>query len=867
MTPSRYHLQSPLLRRVQRHAAVATLFRATHPFLQRVPQEGGTPPFEILHGNFLPATAETDNEFTPSSSAEETPDSEITPVASASEVSAPNSPTNPKRANVLQNLPLARAVADSNFTHPPSQTEATLSLDALPSARETTHANRSQIPSTAQNSPQSGPKLPISSAPSNSPKESTSPPTIQKKSSWSLPNLFRKWQERRSPAQSSLPSMSTRASTSTSSEPPSTNPPILPQAQQSLPVAKAVLPPTLPSPAPIQRETTSFLAPPPSPPSHPSMPTTSVPTAQTARLQPANVQPIAPPPQPDTFSPGATSPSSEFPWHAPDNDTPQWQRLQTIMRKHQEIGTPIAPPESPEIRSEPRAVTSSPPLSPPRGVVQDQTSSALPTTPRPQPTALVPQPPAVPTAQTPRPAEAVTDPSWSRLQTIMRKHQEQQEQEPREESLPDTTSVPPTPSSVSTSSTANIQKSPEPRAPSTSDVPTSSGSINKETPGPKFHHPSMPAVTSPQIPGNEPPIQPAPSAETTIFEPIRREVSLPTSEEKASTSTQETEFEEDEPLPLEQIWPVQRKEQKITVTPPQAQTSAASPSPETPLLHPEEEAILRKVSDSAKTGKPTDSHVELILPRAPRPSSISRPAPQTPVKPAEEDSPNLEEVFLTDSSSPEPFASPATSRPTQPVQRAKNDTSVFPAASPSSPKPNDEPTMISTEIGPLPSDLWHLVGETPPAPATSSTRTTPQEYAQTTYGSKPTFITSTTPNEIQHIEKSSAPFTASVPSIPTTQSPVTSAHTIQRQALDHAQMPSPTIYAGNTPPQFFEAPPSFIQREEMVQPGPAPTTPSAPNQAGPALSEQDLDKLARQVYAEIRHKISIERERTRGWTR
>ena len=48
--------------------------------------------------------------------------------------------------------------------------------------------------------------------------------------------------------------------------------------------------------------------------------------------------------------------------------------------------------------------------------------------------------------------------------------------------------------------------------------------------------------------------------------------------------------------------------------------------------------------------------------------------------------------------------------------------------------------------------------------------------------------------------------------------------------------------------------------ESTASSGEKDTSPQAPE-----LSEEELDKLARQVYEEIRQKLSIERERTRGW--
>jgi hypothetical protein len=81
-----------------------------------------------------------------------------------------------------------------------------------------------------------------------------------------------------------------------------------------------------------------------------------------------------------------------------------------------------------------------------------------------------------------------------------------------------------------------------------------------------------------------------------------------------------------------------------------------------------------------------------------------------------------------------------------------------------------------------------------------------------------------------------------------------------------AKAEKPSIPAGSQPVEF---PQPVIQRvpEETQTTTPESTTSSGgeeTSQQTPTLSDEDLDKLAHQVYKEIRQKLSIERERARG---
>jgi hypothetical protein len=92
------------------------------------------------------------------------------------------------------------------------------------------------------------------------------------------------------------------------------------------------------------------------------------------------------------------------------------------------------------------------------------------------------------------------------------------------------------------------------------------------------------------------------------------------------------EAEHYQTLPLEAVWPVERRE--INPAPPaKIPPPVGTPSPTLSSLPPisaEKEQVLRQVVQRTKTGQPTDSHVEVILPRGSRPVSPVKAAPPIP---------------------------------------------------------------------------------------------------------------------------------------------------------------------------------------------------------------------------------------------
>jgi hypothetical protein len=192
--------------------------------------------------------------------------------------------------------------------------------------------------------------------------------------------------------------------------------------------------------------------------------------------------------------------------------------------------------------------------------------------------------------------------------------------------------------------------------------------------------------------------------------------------------------------------------------------------------------------------------------------------------------------------------------------------------------------LIPTEIGPLPSDLWHLIGQTPPEqPAGGITPEAPSSVAndqtmiqETPYPSSPEPEAITVDKGTDEQTLTRPPLKQAIPDTTSAALPTSKTDTAQAavpipdqlnqvvmQEIAKAEKP-------NTPARgHIEFPHPVIQRlgEEEQTTTPGSTTSSGgeeTSQQTPTLSDEDLDKLARQVYDEIRQKLSIERERTRG---
>jgi hypothetical protein len=383
--------------------------------------------------------------------------------------------------------------------------------------------------------------------------------------------------------------------------------------------------------------------------------------------------------------------------------------------------------------------------------------------------------------------------------------------------------------------------------------------------------------------------------EPTILADITKTSTPPDVEAEEGTLLSESQLQ---PLPLQAVWPVQRLEEPTLSPSPEppamstsVSTSASEPEPLEPVRDKASEtAEIRKALRDVAPGQPTDSSIEIIPPRRPRPqpwparagqrdreqsrrvAEGPRPEPAWPEslgiaqdklrrrvegphpEPAEGPRPELVD-------GPRPVAPPsgrqllaepgtASSSPgeatswSSPVQMRPDGGSD--AAQSRTPEEGlQEPELVQTEIGPLPADLWHLLGQSPP-----------RLHPEPVEGQSP-----------HGVEPEPAP---SRPAPPTTDGEAA----VKRAVAAAEARPVPPASPTSEQLATQGGSPSVIQRRPDeagvdtgsaagAEAGGAETETAAPPGERDAAEEPDVDELARRVYAEIKRRLSVEWERVR----
>lgn len=267
-----------------------------------------------------------------------------------------------------------------------------------------------------------------------------------------------------------------------------------------------------------------------------------------------------------------------------------------------------------------------------------------------------------------------------------------------------------------------------------------------------------------------------------------------------------------QPVPLEAVWPVQRK--LAENAPEDKRAGAGDPDPQ---FHPLQPLALPPAENSfspepVPPRRASDTPIEIVLPRSPRPAPLGLmktaqrqiEPPQGPEEPA----------FLPGEVSP--IAAPPAEQPAASLR--------------SNPAPAG---TIPTQVGPLPADLWDLIGEKPPQPEMLSEEQQSQEPSRA-------------PDRIQANAASEAT-AASQRAVPVPANPGTAF--IQRK-LEEGPRPTETVQPAVAPP---------------AGPAAEKTTERAPEPAGKHVGEPkiDVDDLARQVYSELKRRLAVEMERLR----
>ena len=619
-------------------------------------------------------------------------------------------------------------------------------------------------------------------------------------------------------------------------------------------------------------------------------------------------------------------------------------RVVTAGPKEIPLVAPLSPPV-PEIKTQPAIPTTS---IPEPGVGLPATSKEAVTVPvssqqpvqarlaapqaksgQPTPSVFIPRAP-LPTSVSPEQpvSQGITepdDPTWRRLQAIMRKHEQKKAAE-AESTLPSVPSE-----AVQASSTAD------------------SGVASTSSPSAVQKSSKTPLTTRPAAKPNA--SRQAPTIEE--FSPEREQVD----QLQEDHSLEPEAIEQTQVLPLQDAWPVQRMESRsaspLQTTTPSAPTIPVSPAvPTTPV---EMGGAIREIVEQTKTGQPTDSHVEVIMPRSPRPVSPAKATPlasprvspteeqvETPTSLPEEqvETPTSPQRYqptgITDRSAAETPESSKTELPATSIQQESKfivplENAIMPGIPHPEPvkKPNEfkplrsvvpsEPVerpeqrsadiiqrreedqgampqslskemapegFVPTEIGPLPRDLWRLIGQQPPgeeispvaqvkdqaiksiqARPSESLDIQPSESVDTHPGLK-----AADSNSVTHTQ-SRLPDIQAQANLQSTSSLPKQAHTsqsVQRRdqgAAGYEEFPG-TIPSPAAITQAPASQTSNVQRDVSPEPtgSSAPSSAPAPERSGEAatqLSEEELNTLARQVYAEIQQKLSIERERIR----
>lgn len=275
---------------------------------------------------------------------------------------------------------------------------------------------------------------------------------------------------------------------------------------------------------------------------------------------------------------------------------------------------------------------------------------------------------------------------------------------------------------------------------------------------------------------------------------VQRHVETPQTAQPVPAAPDAAAAPEPEPerWSLADVWPVQRKEEPR----PAPEHEGLEPAEiAEPVRHDKPEAgQVKHVMRQVAAAKPSDSSVELILPRRQRPTL----PPRTPVP----------------------------SAPTVQTQRESNGGSH---------KPETPQAFVPTEIGPLPGDLWEILGTpvpvTAPAAAPASTTLAPAA-TQTSVMRAIAAAESQPPQHTFHNGNG------------------THMEAIQRaETAPEQSRPTSTATAGSGVPP----------RTATAQEGQ-----SGQGTEGGEQGEVNVDELARQVYHEVRRRLSVEWERGRG---
>ncbi len=527
------------------------------------------------------------------------------------------------------------------------------------------------------------------------------------------------------------------------------------------------------------------------PAQQPPAPRAAAPAARLQRSPDRPVQaPSQPPPRPVSASPRLAVPAAPAPRAAAGSEDKedskftqgQLDRLQAIFDLHNrtpeaEAAAP-APQTSQALPAAPPAANRPAPQTIQRSLDSEELLAAsIPAAP---PTLLSAAAPGQASSIPPAPRPAANPPGETRLSQV---------------AGPDAATVVPTPAlrqpaieqsaPVSPAATGQeitqIQAASQPASPSAAPTLPAARLVEQAESAPG----SIPPASGGLLQRQPEPLEPSPQPGETLpnATPVRPNPNF--AQPPAPQSQPPAAYEAETQLqPLEAVWQVERV--------PAAPVRPATPAPAAPSAYnpPPVHAEVQRVLQETTPGQPTDSRVETLPPRLPRPSVSAQP----PARPSLQRTPE-------EPAGPQPAAQPA--------------------------------EVVDTAVGPLPADLWRLIGEKPPTPA--AVVQTPSRSSS--LRSQPEVIS---PEPLQDLGEIEAPGPA--PVLARTQaarSEPPAIGSLQREVDSGGGEPAPA-----------------------AQPAPAPGE-QPPAQAGKP-PEMDIEELSRKVYAEVKNRLSIEWERLRN---
>lgn len=556
-------------------------------------------------------------------------------------------------------------------------------------------------------------------------------------------------------------------------------------------------------------------------------------TARADRMRRLTGQPSAPRPRPAAATPTESAAGPTVQASRPDTPPPATPPAAVQVDRQQPEPTPIAPAAVQTGRQGPEAT----PVTPPVVQTSRQEPEATPAAPpasvqvdRRQPEPMPSAPPAVQTSrqelgttlvtppaavgpdhQEPGPAPSTTPAS------VQAHHQESATPVP-----PDRPSLPSTPAMPPIGDVAPRDNIPRPPTVDATALPVPIAPDDVQS------RVSAPAV---QAPPSQPPVEQAGAIVRPPADSVRRAIPEPRAGQGVEPAPGKVDETAIQRMPLDAVWPVARQpapteahadSDRSAILPP---TSPSDHGPEV------DRKAVQRALEQVQPDQPSASSVEVITPRRSRAAAahqaraagwggeaIVQPATQTQ---------GAEDAPPAAATAPPPRAE--TGRPT--VDRPMDHST--PAMSRS---------LVETEIGDLPADLWTLLGEPPPPIAAAAPPVEP--------GTMPP-----QPRTTAQL----------APAQPVGPAALAASATVDALLARPARAESGTRVAPA---------PRQVQRQVADDTVPAPDI-SVPTAALPgdtpadtstdtsATAELDTDELARHVYAQLKRRLAVEWERLR----